>query len=179
MTAQPAGLPEVPPEPDRPPRARLLPGSAGRPARILEATGPARPHLPTADERARARRREALAAPEPVVNPPVPTTDPGVVACTIVLAAVEALAGARPAAQLARWVAPEILEPLARRAALVARTRVRSTGRVELRRFRVCRIGPRVAEVCVVVADNGRVRAAAIRLEPWRGAWRAVALEIG
>jgi hypothetical protein len=96
--------------------------------------------------------------------------------------AVEAIRGDRPLAQLARAVTPEILEALTTRARLV-RALPRPSGTVPrpvmVRRARVVRLGPHVAEATVIVDDVDRVRAAAIRVEVHRGRWRAVALEIG
>jgi hypothetical protein len=107
--------------------------------------------------------------------------DPTPVCCAITLAATEALVGTRAVAQLARWVTPQVFEQLAGRAALTVRVlgSVAATRRPEILRIRVCRIGEHVAEAAVVVDDGRRVRAVALRLETWRGAWRAVALDIG
>ena len=168
-----------------PVRPRLVPGLARLP-RPVASTGPGHTRPPTIDERILARRRAALAAERASVAAEAtlgaaPTTDPTSVCCSLVLAAVEALAGTRPLAQLARWVTPEVYEGLSMRATLSVRVlgAVATARRPEVRRVRVCRIGNHVAEAGVVLDDGRRVRAVAVRLESWRGAWRAVALEIG
>ena len=168
-----------------PVRPRLVPSLAPLP-RLTAPTGPGHSRPPTLDERVLARRRAALAAERAAATAeaavgPVPTGDPTSVCCSLVLAAVESLAGIRAVAQLARWVTPEVYEALSTRAALTVRVlgaRVASR-RPEVRRVRVCRIGEHVAEASVVIDDGRRVRAVAVRLESWRGSWRAVALEIG
>jgi hypothetical protein len=164
---------------------RLVP-SLGPLPRPTAATGPGHCRPPTLDERVLARRRAALAAERAATTSeaavgPVPTGDPTSVCCSLVLAAVEALAGTRPVAQLARWVTPEVYEALSTRAALTVRVlgAGAASRRPEVRRVRVCRLGEHVAEAGVVLDDGRRVRAVAVRLESWRGAWRAVALEIG
>ena len=168
-----------------PVRARLVPTLAPLP-RLTAPTGPGHSRPPTLDERVLARRRAALAAERAAATAeaavgPVPTGDPTSVCCSLVLAAVESLAGIRAVAQLARWVTPEVYEALSTRAALTVRVlgAEAASRRPEVRRVRVCRIGEHVAEATVVVDDGRRVRAVAVRLESWRGAWRAVALEIG
>jgi Family of unknown function (DUF6459) len=168
-----------------PVRPRLVP-TLGPIQRLTAPTGPGHSRPPTLDERVLARRRAALAAERAAASAeaavgPAPTGDPTSVCCSLVLAAVESLAGIRAVAQLARWVTPEVYEALSTRAALTVR--VLGAGaqsrRPEVRRVRVCRIGEHVAEASVVIDDGRRVRAVAVRLESWRGAWRAVALEIG
>jgi hypothetical protein len=168
-----------------PVRPRLVPSLAPLP-RLTAPTGPGHSRPPTLDERVLARRRAALAAERAAATAeaavgPVPTGDPTSVCCSLVLAAVESLAGIRAVAQLARWVTPEVYEALSTRAALTVRVlgARAASRRPEVRRVRVCRIGEHVAEASVVIDDGRRVRAVAVRLESWRGAWRAVALEIG
>ena len=168
-----------------PVRPRLVPSLAPLP-RLAAPTGPGHSRPPTLDERVLARRRAALAAERAAATAeaavgPVPTGDPTSVCCSLVLAAVESLAGIRAVAQLARWVTPEVYEALSTRAALTVRVlgARAASRRPEVRRVRVCRIGEHVAEASVVIDDGRRVRAVAVRLESWRGAWRAVALEIG
>lgn len=109
------------------------------------------------------------ASPEPDLG------DPRQIGGAVVLAAVEALRGVRPLAQLVRWVSPEVFESLARAAGPATGARTRAVIRAQ----RVCRISPTVAEGSVVVHDGARVRAAAVRLEAHRGSWRATVLQIG
>ena len=56
-----------------------------------------------------------------------PLPDPTRLCGSLVLAAVQALGGGRPLAQLARWVSPEIFDALAERAAPVALARAASS----------------------------------------------------
>ncbi|HEX5331586.1 MAG TPA: Rv3235 family protein [Cellulomonas sp.] len=183
--ADPTARPDRPSESPTPVRTRLVPTLAPLP-RLTAPTGPGHSRPPTLDERVLARRRAALAAERAAATAeaavgPVPNGDPTSVCCSLVLAAVESLAGIRAVAQLARWVTPEVYEALSTRAALTVRVlgAGAASRRPEVRRVRVCRIGEHVAEASVVIDDGRRVRAVAVRLESWRGAWRAVALEIG
>lgn len=107
--------------------------------------------------------------------------DPTVACCVLVQAAVEAIRGARPVAQLVRWVTPQVYDSVAQRAALTTRVRGEAPAeiRTSIRRVRLCRLGDTAVEASVVVDDGPRVRAVAVRLERHRGGWRAVALEIG
>lgn len=161
--------------PTLPPAPRPAPG-----------TGPGHTRPPTLEQRLLARRRATLAAERAaraadVPRETTPMPDPTPVCCALALAATEALRGTRSVAQLARWVSPPVFEQLAGRAALTVRVlgRTTATRRPEILRVRVCRLGEHVAEAAVVVDDGTRVRAIALRLEMWRGAWRAVAFEIG
>jgi len=100
---------------------------------------------------------------------------------SVVRAAVEVLRGERPAAHIARWVTPQVLDQLVHRARLVqARRRGPHTAvPVSVRRIRTVRLGDSTAEATVVLEDDGRVRAAAVRLEARRGVWRVAVLELG
>ncbi|WP_211340811.1 Rv3235 family protein [Xylanimonas allomyrinae] len=124
-----------------------------------------------------------LAEARPVVEqaaPPLP--DPTAMCCSVVRAAVEVLRGERSAVQLARWVTPAVLDQLTERARLLreAPAQVPSGRRpAQVRRVRVDRRNETAAEVTVIVEDNGRVRAAAARLEARRGQWRVAVLELG
>ncbi len=104
--------------------------------------------------------------------------DPMPACCALAQAAVEVIRGARPLAQLVRWLTPGVYDAVGRRAALgtgVSQTGIRTT----IRRVRLCRFGTDAVEATVVVDDGPRVRAVALRMELRRGAWRGVALEIG
>lgn len=167
------------------PEVRLVPALPPAP-RSAPPTGPGHTRPPTLEQRLLARRRATLAAERaartvepPREGPAMP--DPTPVCCALALAATEALRGTRSVAQLARWVSPQVFEQLAARAALTVRVlgRTSASRRPEILRVRVCRLGEHVAEAAVVVDDGTRVRAVALRLEVWRGAWRAVAFEIG
>lgn len=121
------------------------------------------------------------AAGTPPTMASVPGEDAGAWCGTLVRAAVETLAGTRPAAQLARWVSADLYDSISRRAGLAVRIHGRPSlvRQAVVRSVRVCRISPLVAEASVVVHDGVRLRAAAIRVEAHRGRWRATALEIG
>ncbi|WP_426592715.1 Rv3235 family protein [Cellulomonas sp. McL0617] len=164
------------------PRVRLV--AAPPRARVPRATGPAQPVPPTITSRISVLRArdEPGAAPDDQDAPgAVPSADPAAVGCAIALASLEVLAGRRPAAQLARWLAPGVYEALQVRSALTARVLSAPQGvrRPVVRRFRATPVLTTAHEVSVVTDDAGRVRAVALRLEAHRGAWRATALEIG
>lgn len=114
---------------------------------------------------------------------PAPLPDPTAQCCTVVRAAVEVLRGERPAAQLARWVTPQVRDQLAERARIGLAHDLTPHDEhhrpVQVRRVRLVRLGDDVAEATVVLDDDGRVRAAAVRLEARRGAWRVAVLEVG
>jgi hypothetical protein len=156
--------------PGEPPRAPRRPGPVRRvtvgSARALPVPVAGRPSRPADDE-------TTTHAPPP---------DPTQLCCSVVRAAVEVLRDERPASQVARWVTPTVLEQLLERARLVrgARTGPARVSRpVTVRRVRVVRLSPSTAEATVVLDDDGRVRAAAVRLEAHRGTWRVAVLEIG
>ncbi|MFF1828618.1 Rv3235 family protein [Paenarthrobacter sp. NPDC058040] len=107
------------------------------------------------------------------------------VARSIAQAAVEVIAGTRPVQQLARFLEADCYVALQHRAGLTRDFVVRSRApqRIHLspmvRSVRVCRISDEVHEASVVVAEDLRCRAIAMRLELCDGAWRVTALEIG
>lgn len=116
------------------------------------------------------------AAPEERADP-VTLPDPRGFAGPLVLAAQEALVGARPLAQLVRWVTPEVYQRLADALPLTRTTASRARGRVIS--VRATPVSPTAAEATVVLHDGTRVRAAAVRVEEHRGRWRATVLDIG
>ncbi|MFI2103409.1 Rv3235 family protein [Isoptericola sp. NPDC019693] len=176
-------------------------GSPARPA--LRVSAPPRPAGPAGYPEASTRpsprprrvrigtpgvRRAPAADEEPTPRPlreaaPAALPDPTAQCCTVVRAAVEVLRGERPAAQLARWVTPQVRDQLAERARIgLAHDLVRTEEPhrpVQVRRVRLVRLGEDVAEATVVLEDDGRVRAAAVRLEARRGTWRVAVLEVG
>ncbi|HEY0119940.1 MAG TPA: Rv3235 family protein [Cellulomonas sp.] len=164
---------------------RLVP----QPPRV-EPSGPVGPGAlppPTGADRALRRRRTGPCTPGGTAGaddrPTTadPSVDPTSFCGSLALAAVEALSGIRPLAQLARWVSPTVYERTARRAAITAPRGEPSppARRPTVRRIRVFRLGPGAVEASVVIADGDRVRAVAVRIEPHRGAWRAEDLIIG
>ncbi|GAA1362836.1 hypothetical protein GCM10009596_22980 [Arthrobacter rhombi] len=99
------------------------------------------------------------------------------------LAAFESMSGVRPVHQLARWLEAGQYEKLRCRVALVAATQPDGDQRrhrnTTIRRTRLCPVSAGVYEASLVVAENDRVRAAALRVERRHGHWSVVELEIG
>jgi hypothetical protein len=104
---------------------------------------------------------------------------------------LEVLAGTRPPQQMARWLDPHSYEKLQLRAGLIRRLQqgpanaadqgrpLRLHRNVTIRSIRTCRITTAVYECSLVVAEQQRVRAIALRIQHRRGFWRVTALEIG
>jgi hypothetical protein len=99
-------------------------------------------------------------------------------------AAVEVQLGARPIAQLRRWLSDEVFDDLqratGRRSARVAEPQRRSASRpprVVLRTVRTCEVGDGAVEGCAVVDDGQRAWALVLRLEGADGRWRCTALQ--
>lgn len=102
-------------------------------------------------------------------------------------AAIEALAGIRPVHQLARWLDPENFDKLCRRAEL---TRTMGGGSAHpvaagphrnpvVTAARICPVAAGIYEAALVVVEQKKVRAVALRVERRRGLWKVTALEIG
>lgn len=96
---------------------------------------------------------------------------------------VEALGGFREVEQIARWVAPEVFSALVRRSQHANRARaLRGTPsrrpNVQTRTCQWQRIRPGVVEAAIVVDLGPRARAVAIRLEAFRGRWRAARVHV-
>jgi len=134
----------------------------------------------------RAARDTHPAAPPP----PLHVVDEAREICAIsrstVQAAIEVLAGTRPAQQLSRRLDPRCLAALQHRAALTRRVASGSSptaGRLHrnpsVRSVRACRVSDDVYEASAVVVEESRVRAVALRLERGTAAWRVTVLEIG
>ncbi|MCU1511660.1 MAG: hypothetical protein JWO34_1500 [Arthrobacter sp.] len=155
------------------------PVSPRAPLRVVDAgtaAAPARDHTPTS---ARTTPRLSLQL-----------VDEGREICTIcrgtVQAAIEVLAGTRPAQQLARRLDERCLAALQHRAALtrrVASGNSPTAGRLHrnptVRSVRACKVSEDVYEASAVVVDELRVRAVALRLERTPLLWRVTVLEIG
>ncbi|GAB2472392.1 Rv3235 family protein [Xylanimonas ulmi] len=155
------------------PRPGLPPRAPTRPPRV------ARVRLGS-DRVLTSEAAEDLASARPVAERPAPPLpDPTAMCCSVVRAAVEVLRGERAAAQLARWVSPVVLDQLTERARVLRETARQSPGGrpAHVRRVRVDLRGES-AEAAVIVEDNGRVRAAAVRLQAHRGQWRVTVLEL-
>ena len=132
----------------------------------------------------------APAMPAAAAPPPLRVVDEAREICTIsrntVQAAIEVLAGTRPAQQLSRRLDPRCLAALQHRAALTRRVASGSSptaGRLHrnpsVRSVRACRVSDDVYEASAVVVEESRVRAVALRLERGTAAWRVTVLEIG
>ena len=118
--------------------------------------------------------------PQPTARRDLP--DPAGACTALVQAIVEVLGGARPSAQLARWLTADVYSGLQRRAGLAARLRrgaAPTPTHSVVRRVRVCEPRDGVVEACAVIVEQDRVRAVALRLEGMDGRWRATAVEIG
>jgi hypothetical protein len=161
------------------------PADGGRPGALVRP--PARAHDPVAGAPRLVPVAEGggpVGPRDPAADAPssdVPHEDPRAWCGSLVRAAVEVLAGTRPAAQLARWLSADIYDTLARRAGLAMRIKGRPTivRQTVVRRVHLCALSAVAAEASVVVHDGERVRAAAVRIEAHRGRWRATALDIG
>ncbi|WP_198012525.1 Rv3235 family protein [Promicromonospora sukumoe] len=161
-----------------PPSGPVTGPGIGRRLRRMRIGGTPYPELQNA-----AAALEALSGrPAPEPDPDLP--DPTAQVCRVVRAAVEVLRGERPAAQLARWVTPQVYDQLLERGRLMREARQVLPPRPKahpaaVRRVRMVRLGATSAEATVILHDEGRVRAAAVRLEARRGVWRVAVLEIG
>lgn len=95
-------------------------------------------------------------------------------------AIAEILAGARPAAQLARYTTLDVLEHLERSTGrLGARTAGVAALRPVVASVHVSEPADGVAEACAVVDTGPRRRALALRLEGLDGRWRCTQLQFG
>jgi hypothetical protein len=146
---------------------RLVPGGSAPEGFPDIPSGPARPAAPPL--RAAEEEREICAISRSTVQ-----------------AAIEVLAGTRPAQQLARRLDERCLAALQHRAALTRRVPCGASptaGRLHhnpsVRSVRACRVSADVYEASAVVVEELRVRAVALRLERSRLAWRVTVLEIG
>ena len=112
----------------------------------------------------------------------------GAIARSIGQAAVEILAGTRPANQLSRWTEPEVVERFTQRAAMLKLVQEQCPDRravfevhraARIRRIRVCSPAPGCYEASLVVEESTRARAVALRLERIARQWRVTHLEAG
>lgn len=188
--------------PARTPAHRVRVGAVPqpRPGRRLEVSvrPPARVHRLRlgGDRSSFTEDLDELSSGRPMVAERPPSLpDPTALCCSVVRAAVEVLRGDRAAVQLTRWLAPPVLDQLVERARLLHDAGARGAGQgaaaadrtgsgrgagpVHVRRVRVERLRADVAEATVILEDDGRVRACAVRLEARRGIWRIAVLELG
>lgn len=103
-------------------------------------------------------------------------------------AAVEILAGSRPATQLSRWTTADVVERFQQRAEMLRLVQEQYRDRASLfevhraarvRRVRVCHPSPGCYEASLVVEESVRARAVALRIERVDRQWRVVHLEVG
>lgn len=114
--------------------------------------------------------RPLAARPSAAVPP-----DPAAWAARLTVAILEVATGARAATQVMRYCAPGVFDSVVRR-------HRPTDGRrrpVRVRRVRTCSPAAGVVEASVVVADQHRVRAVALRLEAVDDRWVVTSLRIG
>lgn len=168
--------------PPSPTQAPAVGPGIGRRLRRMRIGGTPAPAVQDAAATFDAAVDAAAGRPAPEPAPVLP--DPTALVCRVVRAAVEVLRGERPAAQLARWVTPQVHDQLLERGRLMREALRTQPPRprahpATVRRVRTVRLGATSAEATVILHDEGRVRAAAVRLEGRRGTWRVAVLEIG
>ncbi|MEQ4518455.1 Rv3235 family protein [Pseudarthrobacter sp. B907] len=144
------------------------------------------PRPPEPPDHRAAALRPAPHGPAPVLRPVDQHREVCAISRSTVQAAIEVLAGTRPAQQLARRLDERCLAALQHRAALTRRVASGTSptaGRLHrnpaVRSVRACRVSEDVYEASAVVSDELRVRAVALRLERSRLVWRVTVLEIG
>jgi hypothetical protein len=96
----------------------------------------------------------------------------------LVVAAVQALLGQRPVAQLNRWLSDEVLSGVVRRLRQHRTTPHRRVVGVRLGSVRAQHPQPDVAEVAARVLVGGSTTAVALRLEALGDRWLCTALEV-
>ncbi|MDN5755478.1 MAG: Rv3235 family protein [Arthrobacter sp.] len=151
--------------------ADLLPATTPRYPASTSNGSAADPRVPPArHDAAEASRREEVAHVQTIVR-------------MVALAAFESMTGVRPVHQLARWLEAGQYEKLRCRVALINATRpddgTRSRRNTSIRRTRLCPVATGAYEASLVVAENDRVRAAALRVERRHGHWTVVDLQLG
>lgn len=111
--------------------------------------------------------------PAPRAGAPAGLPEPGAWLVALLQAMREVATGDRPRHQLRRWVGGEVYEWLGRVSA------ARGTAPLgALCSVHVCQPASGVVEATALVADRGRVRAVALRLEAAHGSWRCSRLDI-
>lgn len=167
---------------------RATPGPTVRPLQPDPARGAAgtggTPRTAAPDQRQRVGRQTGS---RPVLQPVDEAAEVRAIIRGTVQAAMEVLAGIRPVHQLARRLDPRCLGNLQHRASLIKRELAR-TGNPALaqlhrnsavRSTRVCEVADGIYEGSVVVVDDVRARAVAVRLERSKQVWRVTELVIG
>lgn len=202
MTATPDLPPDLPAGRPGPPPVRTLPDA--RPPSVSWQPSVAAPpdtrqpalHLgadldrSAIDERGPSlRRRRAVATPGVrIARPPGPWNlqpdpalpDAGEWASGLALAVAQAILGQRPATQLTRWMAEEVLDSLGLRQRRRPPTAVgRSVTPVVLRSVRYQHPAAAVAEVAAHLSVGRASVAMAFRLEAFEERWVCTALDVG
>lgn len=124
---------------------------------------------------------------EPVASSRADEARIAAIAASVGKAALEVLGGTRPLNQMARWLDPKSFERLQSRAAMVNSCRRRTSNGAALRLYRsisvrssrLCQVREGAYEASLVIAEQTRVRAVALRMELQRGSWKITELEIG
>ncbi|MGH1547881.1 Rv3235 family protein [Leifsonia poae] len=132
-----------------------------------------------------------LVAPETPTRQAVPPIrawdlsdpDPGTLCSNLARCVIEILAGARPLDQISPWVSDAVYVHLLRRTVLAARARALSSEdalrpRMRIGDPRLSRPSDGVVEAVVLVHQQGRSRAVAMRLERHRARWRATTINV-
>jgi len=109
--------------------------------------------------------------------------DPKPVLAFLAQAVIETLAGIRDVEQSARWLSDSVYQQLRQRAMQANRARAEQHARIlrpNLVIGKITTFSPRqgVLEGVVIVHNQGRARAVAIRLEGYNGRWRAKSLAV-
>lgn len=105
--------------------------------------------------------------------------DPGPWARQMIRVALEIIDGVRPAAQLSRWVTPDIRDRLSRRGLLARRRRGRPCHPNTVRTVLTCAPADGVVEISAVVTHGGRVRAVAVRMVGVDRRWLITVFDLG
>lgn len=148
-------------------------------------------------ENLRATPRAHPEGPPPFYRWRQRTTDPQedlrrvhAIAGTMGVAILEVVSGTRSVHQLARWVHPDVLESIARRARIEGAEEPVAPGspfqerrfdatRLRPRRVRAIPVGNHHYEASVVVDNGSRSRALALRIHKPKGQWQIIKAEIG
>jgi hypothetical protein len=117
------------------------------------------------------------------VTSPQALGDPKPVLAFLAQAVIETIAGIRDVDQCARWLSDSVYQQLRQKAQESSRSRALSNAKIMRPTLAIGKINtfsPRdgVIEGVVVVHNQGRARAVAIRLEGYNGRWRAKTLAI-
>ncbi|MCI9889655.1 hypothetical protein JT358_14490 [Micrococcales bacterium 31B] len=130
--------------------------------------------------------RRGSAATTHAAPPPTRTTvpDPIEFAFNAVVGTMEALRGGVRHLYLRNVLSAALFDQLRRQCAFNARRRGDAAGiiapaaHISLRTSSMCTITEAIREVTLVVQDNNRVRACAVRLERTHSSWRVTAMNI-